>query len=72
MVTFKSTSSSFAAIVKPNLLIGTPNLELLPQILMSQHPAISNPPPTHIPSIKAIVGIGQSKIAPSVPCKNLP
>ena len=60
------------AIVKPNLLIGTPNLELLPQILMSQHPAISNPPPTHIPSINAIVGIGQSKIAPSVPCKNLP
>ena len=39
---------------------------------MSQHPAISSPPPTHIPSIKAMVGIGQLKIAPNVPCKNLP
>ena len=44
----------------------------MPQILISQHPAISNPPPTQIPSIRATVGIGQLNISPKVPCKNLP
>ena len=51
---------------------GIPNLELFPQILISQQAAISKPPPTQIPSIIAIVGTGQLKIDPKVPCKNFP
>ena len=49
----------------PSLAAGIENRDFSDAMRKSQHTASSNPPPKQMPSIMAIVGLGQANSAPN-------